>query len=544
MECIIFIIIVLVFYSLGSDKKENKTNNIDIKPSDSSKLNTTSLSKPKPLETPSPNPNPISIPISNSIPTTITTTISQPALCLQQSDKDNIKVLPEYKKVLSNLLSAEQTITFVTGGAGTGKSYLIKWLRTQIVSDKTVFLAPTGVAARNIHGLTIHSFCRFKPTLVDFEKGYKTDLDYITDSHLSGDAKRVEYIIIDEISMVRCDLLDGIDEFLRFFTKSIKPFGGKNVLFVGDLFQLPPIVRTKKYLKDKKSDADYLREMGYLFPFFCFNSHVWKNLQIDLITLNQPQRQNNKEFYNILTSLRFGQNIQDCIDYFNRNCFCKSNLNLPYPFLTIHRDTALQVNNKKLRELETKSYFSTGEFFGDYPKDMDDLPAPKELEIKVGARVMTVKNSPDKSYVNGSMGYIENIIYDSKISSFIIDVLLDNGNIVCVKKEVWGKYEYHFNDEKQEYELILTGSYSQIPLTLAWALTIHKAQGLTLSKMTFYKKESRPFASGHSYVALSRCHSVKDVSLDTELTQEDINVKKDYKKIIFEEYLRLKSSNN
>ena len=214
-----------------------------------------------------------------------------------QSIDDNIEVLPEYKKVLSNLLSTEQTITFVTGGAGTGKSYLIKWLRTQLVSAKTVFLAPTGVASRNIQGLTIHSFCRFKPTLVDFEKGYKTDLDYTTDSHLSGEAKRVEYIIIDEISMVRCDLLDGIDEFFRFFTKSIKPFGGKNVLFVGDLFQLPPIVKTNKDLKGKKSDADYLREMGYGFPFFCFNSHVWENLCIDLITLNQPQRQNNKDFY-------------------------------------------------------------------------------------------------------------------------------------------------------------------------------------------------------------------------------------------------------
>lgn len=453
-----------------------------------------------------------------------------------QSIDDNIEVLPEYKKVLSNLLSSEQTITFVTGGAGTGKSYLIKWLKSKLSRDYIALLAPTGIAAINIGGMTIHSFCRFKPAIMNFKNDYETDPSYCKNSRLYAIANQIKYLIIDEISMVRCDLLDGVNDFFCYFRQNYKPFGGINVLFVGDLYQLPPVV--------EDSDKDDLKKLGYEFPCYCFYSKVWRYSRIEYIELEKQQRQKSKEFYEILTQVRFGNNGSRILDYFNNKCFNKDKR--IYPYLTLTRNAADNINQTELKKITNQRFLFEGEFWSKNNNkkwNKDTLPAPENLLLKVGARVMTLKNASDRSYVNGSIGEIIDIYPSNQklLDSVIAVRLLETGKIVEIKKDVWEKYRYEENkniiDEKdKKYKLEVVETYTQIPLILAYAITIHKAQGLTLPTVTIYKGQGNAFAPGQTYVALSRCPTIDNIALDTILTKEDIFSDD----AITKEYIRLK----
>ena len=528
MDCIVIVIIIIVIYVLCNNKQENKSSKVDYS-------NNTTLDNPiKPYlnnNLPKSFEPPIvlgqeSLPISTPSPST---TI-QPA---RSTENINIEVLPEYEKVLSNLLSSEQTITFVTGGAGTGKSYLIKWLKTKLPKDNTALLAPTGIAAINIGGLTIHSFCWFKPTVVNFENDYKTDSSYSRNSRLKAISKQIKYLIIDEISMVRCDLLDGINDFFCYFRNNYSPFGGINVLFVGDLYQLPPVVTD--------GEANILKNMGYQIPCYCFFSKIWQHNKITFIDLVKQQRQKSKEFYDILTQVRFGNNSLQILDYFNKKC--SLNNITKFPYLTLTRIAADNINQSELNKIQSKKIQFIGEFWGKYkkPDDQENLPAPENLILKVGARVMTLKNASDRSYVNGSIGEIIEIFHNSQktLDSKIKVRLLESGKIVYIEKAVWEKYQYVKNKDwnsETKYKLEVVGTYTQIPLILAYAVTIHKAQGLTLPSMTLYKGQNVAFAAGQTYVALSRCPSVENISLDTELTSQDIFTDE----AITKEYSRMK----
>lgn len=421
-----------------------------------------------------------------------------------------IKVLPEYEEVYKNLTDPNRpNITFVTGGAGTGKSFLIKWLKTKFTQEEMALLAPTGIAAITIGGVTIHSFCKFGPQVIDFNL-FKNNQNYINryKDELETKANQIKYVIIDEISMVRCDLLDCINEFFQFFTKNKEPFGGKKVLFVGDFYQLPPVVN--------KTEEPILIKLSYSKPYKAFNSKFWNKVSVKEIELKQNFRQKDKQFYNMLTKVRFHENSQNIIDYFNNNCNCKD---LKFPYLVFTNKSAETLNNLELNKIKGREYSFIGTVTGNY--DKNNFPALNKLVLKIGARVMIKRNASDRSYVNGSIGKVIDIV-NLRNSDTVIKIRLENDKIVNIRKEKWEQYDYVFDANNKICKLKSIGSYTQFPLALAWATTIHKSQGLTLSSMTLYKDGRRPFASGQIYVALSRCRTIKDIAFDSQLLPEDI----------------------
>ena len=334
-----------------------------------------------------------------------------------------VKILPEYEEVYKNLTDPNRpNITFITGGAGTGKSYLIKWLKTKFAPEEMALLAPTGIAAITIGGVTIHSFCKFGPQVIDFNL-FKKSSNYINryKDELETIANQVKYVIIDEISMVRCDLLDGINEFFQFFTQKQEPFGGKKVLFVGDFYQLPPVV--------SKVEEPILIKLGYSDPYKAFNSKFWKNANIKQIELKQNFRQKDKQFYNMLTKIRFHENDQTILNYFNNNCYSKD---LRFPFLVFTNKSAETLNNLELNKIKGRTYTFVGTVTGNY--DKRNFPALKNLVLKIGARVMIKRNASDRSYVNGSIGKVIDIVNLRNLDS-VIKVRLENNKEVNIRKD-------------------------------------------------------------------------------------------------------------
>lgn len=442
-----------------------------------------------------------------------------------------IEILSQYKTIENNLKDVFSTnITFVSGGAGTGKSYLIKYLTRVLPKDSFVLLAPTGVAAINIGGQTIHSFCNFPPTVIDFksikDKNYGTNYESFFNK-----IKCIKTIIIDEISMVRCDLLDGIDYFFRFFSEINYPFGGKKVLFVGDLFQLPPVF--KKENKNKEGEDSALKLLGYEEPFYCFHSFLWKQYRPNMITLNVNKRQKDEVFFKQLHQLRIGNS--DICSYFNENC-SKSQNNVTSTKLTARKKTADNINDEEIQKLPTQEYIFNGLKQGEFNEI--NFPVPPVLKLKIGSKVMAVVNDTEKRFFNGSIGVVENIqkLYNS--NKTIVTVKFYNGKIVNIQEAKWDNYKYVFDKKKRKLNHEVVGTYTQIPLILAWAITIHKSQGMTINGITVDLGE-KAFASGQTYVALSRCPNIKNITLARDLKAEDINV--DDK--VFKEYQILKRNN-
>lgn len=414
--------------------------------------------------------------------------------------KPDYIITSEYKFVIS-LVKENYPLIFVSGKAGTGKSTLIQYIKDS-VNLNLVVLAPTGVAALNIGGVTINSFFMFPPRII-----LDSDIKKVRDRRLFYN---LELLIIDEISMVRADVLDGIDKFLRLNGKSSKlPFGGVKVIFVGDLYQLPPVL--------KESEKHIFQEFGYATPYF-FSAKSLNNSFLIPFELEKVFRQTDSEYINILNDIRLGHNINKILPILNERSKYKLDANENSVVLTARVADADSINDSMLKKIDSKEYLFEGKVTGNITIGEDRLPAPLKLSLKVGAQIMFVKNDSSKRWVNGTIGKI--ISFES--NSIIVE-LLENSQIGVVDVSVvtWEYYKYEFDSTQNRIIPILIGTYTQIPVMLAWAITIHKSQGKTLGKIKLHLGFGA-FASGQLYVALSRTRSLEDVYLDNIIVESDI----------------------
>ncbi len=396
---------------------------------------------------------------------------------------------------------------FITGRAGTGKSSLLKYFREK--TDKNVVvLAPTGVAALNVNGQTIHSFFRFKPDIT-IEKVRKLK---IKNTELY---KNIDILIIDEISMVRADLFDCMHEFMKKFgRKKNKPFGGVQLVCFGDLYQLQPVV--------KKEESEIF-EKEYNSPYF-FSSKIFDELNMQFVELEKIYRQEDQEFIEVLNRIRNNTVEDKDIKYLNKRFKpdFEPSKNDSYIYLVTTNKKAEEINNKRLNELKGREYKYLGIIEGEFKniqEKKENLPCPEEIVLKKGAQVMLVNNDSKGRWINGSVGKVVNVEEDD--DNDIIIVELTNKNIVEVNRVKWELFRYYYNEKEKKIDTETIGTYIQYPIILAWAITIHKSQGKTFEKIII-DIGSGIFAPGQFYVAISRCTSIDGVILKTKVSKGHI----------------------
>ena len=404
---------------------------------------------------------------------------------------------------------------FLTGKAGTGKSTFLRHI-AETTKKKHVILAPTGIAAINAGGQTLHSFFKlpFHPLLPNDSsysiRNIRKTLKY------SGEPtkmlRELELIIIDEISMVRADIIDFIDKVLRIYCRNMRePFGGKQLLLVGDIFQLEPVI---------KEDEWRLMQPFYASAYF-FAAKVWQEMQLVSIELRKVYRQSDSQFIGLLDRIRQNHATDADLQSINArvNQSSKQKENGFEITLATRRDTVDYINDLHLSELEGDSTIFKGHIKGDFPET--SLPAPMELEIKPGAQVIFIKNDKEKRWVNGTLGVV---IYIDE-GEGIITVVDEDGHEYDVEREVWENMRYTFNEKEQKIEEEMLGSFIQFPLRLAWAITVHKSQGLTFRHVKIDFSGGGAFAGGQTYVALSRCTSLEGITLEAPIRRSDIFVR-------------------
>lgn len=392
---------------------------------------------------------------------------------------------------------------FVTGRAGTGKSTLLSYFRAT-TAKRIAVLAPTGVAALNVRGQTIHSFFGFKPN-VTMERIKK-----IPSSSDRGDVYRnIDTIVIDEISMVRADLLDCVDKFLRLNgPRKGKPFGGIQMIFIGDLYQLPPVVTGSE-----KAAFGSLYESPYFY-----SAHVFKSIDMVFVELDKIYRQHDQRFIDLLNAIRNKSVSEEEIELLNSRVMPE--FEPPpdefYIYLTTTNRQAEEINRRQLSKLKGPMYSFTGFIEGEFGDDY--LPTAIELQLKVGAQVMMLNNDPQGRWVNGSVGRITDIIRYPDEEAVVVVELAD-GEEVEVTPNTWEIFRFFSEDDKLKSEVI--GKFTQYPLMLAWAVTIHKSQGKSFDKVIIDIGRGA-FAHGQVYVALSRCTSFEGLVLKKPILKRHI----------------------
>ena len=423
---------------------------------------------------------------------------------IKTPETTELEITQDYRNVI-NAIEREDPFIFVSGKAGTGKTTLIGYLRENI-SGNVVVLAPTGVAALQVKGVTIHSFFRFPPRLIFPEE----DIKSVRDKRIYQD---INLLIIDEISMVRADIIDAIDLFLRENgPKRGKPFGGIQVVFVGDLFQLPPVISS--------SDMTILSERGYDGPYF-FCAMALHRKEVSMVELQKIFRQKDGEFTGILNRIRINEDVEDALLELNSQCYGVETDPDPLTItLTTTNARADMINNNELKSLSEIPKTFAGKLEGKFNVDERNLPSPMNLILKVGSKVMFTANDNvfPKKWVNGTIGVVKELL-DGKVK-----VQIQNGpyiNTVEVSAFQWESYKYEVDMMAGKIKPTVIGSYEQIPLMLAWAVTIHKSQGKTLDKVKI-DLSSGAFASGQVYVALSRCRSIQGIRLQRPIAMKDV----------------------
>ena len=392
---------------------------------------------------------------------------------------------------------------FLTGKAGTGKTTFLKYI-TKTTAKRFVVLAPTGVAAINAGGSTIHSFfqlplCPYLPDVPELVTEYQ-----MPERYRSLRKERVKIIrtldllIIDEISMVRADLLDAVDMTLRKYRRNDRPFGGVQLLMIGDAQQLSPVV--------KDNERQYMSQV-YPSPYF-FHSKALSKLSYVTIELQKVHRQKDADFLEILNAVRENRLTQSLLGKLNARVGVQPPVmeDGTEPIrLTTHNARADEVNNRKMAELPGDPFSFIAQVDGDFPENA--YPAEEELQLKPGAQVMFIRNDSEGNYYNGKLGRVENI------SNGVVTVCDSEGQLIDVNPVEWPNAQYELDDESGEICQNVIGTFRQIPLRVAWAITIHKSQGLTFDNVII--DAGAAFAFGQVYVALSRCRSLEGIVMES-----------------------------
>lgn len=426
---------------------------------------------------------------------------------MQHIDLDN----PEFQDAWSVLTRTNRSV-FLTGKAGTGKSTFLKYIR-ETIKKKTIVLAPTGIAAVNVGGQTMHSFFKipFKPLLPD-----DPDISNITrlrkmlryTKEKVKLIRELDLIIIDEISMVRADIIDFVDRVLRVYSGNMRePFGGKQLLLVGDIFQLEPVVTHDM--------RDILRR--YYKNFFFFNASAFAQINLVAIELRKIYRQSDNEFISLLDRVRINRASSADIARINQRYnpdYQEINDNFAMTLAT-RRDTVDSINDEHMRALKTPEYTYEGIIEKDFPEN--SLPTAKNLVLKVGAQVIFIRNDKDGRWYNGTIGRVTYLEPDK------VFVALEDGSEMDVLPEIWENMQYTYNEKEKKVEEKVLGTFMQIPIKPAWALTVHKSQGLTFNHVVI-DFVGGAFTGGQAYVALSRCTSMEGITLLKPLNERDIIV--------------------